>query len=327
MHRVSAARLRVQPCLAAGAWVNGALLLAACGAGEPAATQTAARVNRHEITVHQIGAALAQRPVRHEQATQAEREALERLIERQLAVDKAAQLKLDREPKVVQAIEAARQEILARAYADRLSEGAPRPTAAEVRRYYDEHPALFADRKIYELQEFAIEGDAALVRDLQAALPATTSADQARALLQSRQVKFASQRVVRAAEQLPMSLLPALARLPLGGGVLQPTPSGVQWIVVQSTRAQPVDLDQAAPAIEQFLLNEQKRKLLAEDLKALRAAAKIEYFGRFAAAAAPEGTPVNEAPAASAATVASGGAMVAASGIDASSISKGLGLK
>jgi EpsD family peptidyl-prolyl cis-trans isomerase len=321
------------------------LLLAGCSAKEPSATQAAARVNKDEITVHQISAMLAQQPVRPEQTAQAERQALERLIARQLAVDKAAELKLDRDPKVVQSIEAARQDILARAYADRLSEGISRPTATEIKRYYDSHPALFAERKVFELQEFAIEGDAALVESLRLALPSMQSAEQVRALLQSRQIKFASSRVVRAAEQLPLSLLPTLSRLPDGQGVLQSTPRGAQWVVVHHAQLRPVDEERAARAIEQFLTNEQKRKLLADDLQALRAAAKIEYFGRFAAspplqdaarsataadvaasAAALARIPVNEAPTANAATVSTGGA-VAAGGIDASSISKGLGLK
>jgi hypothetical protein len=108
--------------------------------------------------------------------------------------------------------------------------------------------------------------------------------------------------------------------------------------VVERARAQPVDEERAAHAIEQFLLNEHKRKLLADDQKALRAAARVEYLGRFAesppptatdvatAAAAPERLPVNEAPAANAATASNGGT-AAAVGIDASTISKGLGLK
>ena len=49
---------------------------------------------------------------------------------------------------------------------------------------------------------------------------------------------------------------------------------------------QPVSLQQATPAIEQFLLNERKRRLVADDLQALRTAAKIEYVGDFAADAA-----------------------------------------
>ena len=83
--------------------------------------------------------------------------------------------------------------------------------------------------------------------------------------------------------------------------------------------------EQARPAIEQFLLNERKRKLVEDDMKALRAAAKVEFVGKFAELAA-------SAPAAGAASAAAGpGAAVptsAASGaLSPADISKGMGLK
>lgn len=320
-------------------------LMAGCGAKDNTATQAAARVNKEEVTVHQIGALLAERPVRPEQVQQAERQILERLINRELAVQKAADLKLDREPKVVQAIEAARKEIIARAYADKLSEGAARPTAADIKKYYDEHPALFAERKLYQLQEFAIEADAKQLEALKAAMPAMKTSDDLAAYLKANNLKFATQQAARAAEQLPLTVLPLLARLADGQAVFNPAPGGAQLIVLKGTRSQPVDEARASRAIEQYLINEQKRKLLADDLKALRASARIEYQGRFAASAPPPGDlmqtataaevaasaaagletrPVNEAPGASAGTA---GAASQAGGIDASTVNKGLGLK
>ena len=70
-----------------------------------------------------------------------------------------------------------------------------------------------------------------------------------------------------------------------GQALLNPTPNGAQVIVLAGSRSQPVTLEQATPAIEQFLLNERKRELVAKDMKALRDAAKIEYVGKFAAPA------------------------------------------
>jgi EpsD family peptidyl-prolyl cis-trans isomerase len=322
------------------------LTLAACGARDGAATQAAVRVNKDEITVHQIGAQLAQQPgVRPEQVAQVERQILERLINRQLAVQKASELKVDREPKVVQAIETARQEIIARAYADKLSEGAARPTAADVKKYYDEHPVLFAQRRIYQLQEFAIEADGSQLESLKAALPSIKTAEDLAAHLRTSNLKFASTQAVRAAEQLPLAMLPALAQLSAGQALLDPTPGGARLIVLKGSTLQPVDEARASRAIEQFLVNEQKRKLLADDLKALRAAARIEYQGKFAASApvggdllpAPspaevaasaaaglETKPVNETPGAGAGAV---GAASQPDGIDASTVNKGLGLK
>ncbi|MBA3625442.1 MAG: peptidyl-prolyl cis-trans isomerase, EpsD family, partial [Methylibium sp.] len=103
-------------------------------------------------------------------------------------------------------------------------------------------------------------------------------------------IRFAGSQAVRAAEQLPLNRLPIVAKMKDGESMFNVLPSGVQVIVLASSRSQPVDLERATPAIEQFLLNERKRKLIEEDVKAMRAGAKIEYVGAFAkdAASAPQ---------------------------------------
>jgi EpsD family peptidyl-prolyl cis-trans isomerase len=339
----------LRAAVAAAALLSAVSALSGCGAKDSSATQTAARVNKDEITVHQIGAQLSQQAVKPDQVQDTERQILERLINRELAVQKAMDLKLDREPKVVQAIDSARQEIIARAYADRLSEGAARPTPADIKKYYDEHPVLFSDRKVYQLQEVAVEADAQQVEALKAALPPIKTAEDLVTYLKANNLKFASSQSVRAAEQLPLPVLPVLSRMTEGQSLLNPTAKGAQIVILRGARSQPVDTEGASLAIEQFLLNEQKRKLMADDMKALRAAAKIEYRGRFAASApppaepprlaiaadvaasaavTPDTKPVNEAPGANAGmNTAADAAAKPASGIDATIVNKGLGLK
>ena len=112
-----------------------AALLAACGGQkEKGASQTAAKVNKAEVTVHQINFLLQQqRGLRPEQAYAASRQVLERLIDQELAVQKADEFKLDRDPRVVQQLEAVKREILARAYAEKVGEAASKPTAEEIK--------------------------------------------------------------------------------------------------------------------------------------------------------------------------------------------------
>ena len=307
------------------ALVSSAALLAACGdKKEKTASQTAAKVDKAEITVHQINFVLQQqRNIRPEQADAASKQILERLIDQELALQKADDLKIDRDPRVVQQLEAAKREIIARAYLEKVGEAAPKPTAEEIKKYYDEKPALFKARRIYSIQEIAIEAKPDQVAGLRDKLAASKNINEFVEFLKANEFKFSGNQAVRAAEQLPLQSLDAFAKMTDGQAMLNQAANGVQVVVLAGSRSQPVSEEQARPAIEQFLLNDRKRKLIEDDIKAMRAGAKIEYVGKFgegapaAGAAAPAAAP---APAPTAAPAAS-------TGLSTNDISKGMGLK
>ena len=296
-------------------------LLAGCGEKkDKGASQTAAKVNKAEVTVHQINFVLQQqRGLRPEQADAAGKQILERLIDQELALQKADDLKLDRDPRVVQQLEAAKREIIARAYLDKVGEAAAKATPEEVKKYYEEKPALFKERRIYSIQEIGIEAKPEQVPVLRDKLSAAKNINEFVEFLKANDYKFSGNQAVRAAEQLPMAGLEAFAKMQDGQAILNQGPNGVQVVVLAGSRSQPVAEEQARPAIEQFLLNERKRKLVEDDVKAMRAAAKIEYVGKFAEGAA-------SAPAAPA-VAAPAPASAASGGLNAADISKGMGLK
>jgi EpsD family peptidyl-prolyl cis-trans isomerase len=308
-----------------------ALALAACGdKKDKAASQTAAKVNKEEVTVHQINFVLQQqRGLKPEQADAASKQILERLIDQELAVQKADEMKLDRDPRVVQQLEAVKREVLARAYAEKVGEAAAKPTPEDIKKYYDENPALFSQRRVYSLQEIQIEAAADQVPALRAKLGEVKNITEFVEHLKTTGLRFAGNQAVRTAEQLPLASLKTFAVMKDGQALLNPTPNGAVVIVLASSRAQPVSEEQARPAIEQFLLNDRKRKLLEDDRKALRTAATIEYVGKFAgpaasapaepAAVAPAMAPVAAPPAPAEAP--------ASAGLDPAAISKGMGLK
>jgi len=264
------------------------VLLAGCGERkDQARVEVAARVGSDEVTVEQIQLVLQQqRQLRPEQAEAASRQILERLIDQQLAVRKADALQLDREPRVVQQLEAARREVLARAYVEKVGEAVARPTPEEIKAYYDDKPALFGERRIYSIQELAIEARPEQVPALRESLAASKSIGEFIETLKANDYRFAGNQAVRAAEQLPANSLEAFSRMKDGQAALVPSPGGVQVVVLAGSRSQPVSEEQARPAIEQMLLGERRRKRVEEDMKALRTAADIEYLGRFAAPAA-----------------------------------------
>ncbi|MFN3305479.1 MAG: EpsD family peptidyl-prolyl cis-trans isomerase [Roseateles sp.] len=300
-----------------------AALLTACGGdkGEKA-SQTAAKVNKEEITVHQINFVLQRQPgLKPEQAEAASRQVLERLIDQELAVQKAEEQKLDRDPRVVQQIEAAKREIIARAYVERVGEGAAKPTNEEIAKYYADKPALFKDRRIYSLQELQIEAKPEQLPVLREKLAAAKTLPEFVEYLKANDIRFAGNQAVRAAEQLPLASLDGIARMKDGESAVTQTPNGMTVLTLVGSRSQPVDEARARPAIEAFLLNQRKAELVQKDLKALRESSKIEYVGKFAQAAA------GAASAPAAPVVAPEAVAPAASGLDPASISKGMGLK
>jgi EpsD family peptidyl-prolyl cis-trans isomerase len=265
-----------------------AFTLSACGGNkEKSSSQVAARVNKDEVTIHQINHALqAQRGVRPDQAETASSRILERLVDQQLAVQKAESLKVDRDPKVLQQLESSRSEIIARAYFDKIAEGVAKPTPEEVTGYYNENPALFRERRVYQLQEIALQAQPAQIEAIKRFVETGKPIDDLLIYLRSNGITYTTNQVMRAAEQVPLANLAPLSKLRDGQSMLIAANKGAQVVALVESRLQPIDEDRARPAIEQFMINDRKRRVVADDVKALRAAAKIEYVGKFAASAA-----------------------------------------
>jgi EpsD family peptidyl-prolyl cis-trans isomerase len=264
--------------------------VAGCGkdAAQKPTTQVAAKVNEDEITIHQVNAVLARAPnLSVEGVERAKREILEHLIDQQLAVQQAIGKKLDRSASVQQALAAARSEILARAYFEQVAAAQATPSDEETKGYYAEHPELFAQRRVFILEEIA----AALSPDQQR--EARARALKARGMkeiadwLQSRSIAFTPSRAVRAAEQVPMELLPRLQAAKEGEILAVEGPGNrVQWIRVVTSKAESVEESVAAPRIQQFLRNRRASEAIAREKKQLRAGAKIDYAGEFVSNAA-----------------------------------------
>lgn len=266
-----------------------AAVAAACGKGGDSnvATQVAAKVNGDEITVHQINHFLARSSIPPESAESVKRQVLERLIDQQLAMQQALERKLDRAPAAVQSIEAARNEILARAYREQVAAGLPAPTDEEVRRYYEDHPELFAQRKMFGLEEINLTLKDGAAVELKEFVAQTPDLKQIAGWLKSRNAVFGENRGVRAAEQLPLDWLPRMQRMK--NGEIQLFESGERLYVVRVAAAQaaPVNEATAKPRIRQFLANRRLSEAIAKDTENLREKSNIEYVGQFGGSPSP----------------------------------------
>jgi EpsD family peptidyl-prolyl cis-trans isomerase len=274
-----------------------ALALTACGNKDDkkVATQVAAKVGSEEISVHQINQVLSRSNTSGASAQNVEamsREVLEKLIDQQLAVDQATENKLHRSPEVVAQIEAARRDILARAYIQQITGSLSKPSAEEIKKYYTDHPQLFSERRIYNVQELVAQNTPATAEQLRALAASGKSMEEAAALLKSKNIQFNGGSATRAAEQIPLEVLPKIHALKDGQSTLVETPQSLTLLRIVSSQSAPVPQDAALPRIEQFLLNQRAGEAVAANIKQLRASTKITYMGEFSnPPAAAEATP------------------------------------
>jgi EpsD family peptidyl-prolyl cis-trans isomerase len=305
-----------------------AALVVGCGdkkdeaaTGEKAASQVAAKVNGTELTVHQVNYALQRMPnLDKEQTKAASLQVVRNLVDQEVIAQKALSDKLDRDPMVVQALDAARRQILAEAYMARKLGAPVEPSDAEVMDYFNQHPELFAKRKIYRLQEVSIKAPQDKQDAIRAQLGASKTLDDFAAWLKAENLPVKVAQGVKPAEQLPLEMLPQLAKMPDGQAMVVNIPDGLMVIVLANSQAQPVTLEQAKPAITRLLQTQARQKAAKSELDALKAAAKIEYVGEFADAGKEEAAKPAESAAAPAAET--------APNADTESMSKGVsGLK
>ena len=249
-------------------------------------TQVAVKVDSYEVTISQLNDAVSKLPnVRPDQVSQAKGAVLEKLVTQALLVNRAQQTKLDRDPGVVASVEAARREILARAYAQRIADAQTKPSSEEVHAYYVAHPALFENRKTYSLKELKISRTSETEADVGDAKATGKSLDQLQQVLQGKKISFATDVAVREPESLPIDFVPVLSSTKDGGLASLATGNSLYVAQVVSTKPAPVSESVASPAIMRFLIGQRSQAAVNREIASLRSAAVIQYKGEFSAKA------------------------------------------
>jgi peptidyl-prolyl cis-trans isomerase C len=271
--------------------------LAACGSKpkDSKPGQALASVNGAEITVLQLNEELQRAGVGPAQQEAASKQLLQALIDRQLLQNAAAAEKLDRDPKVMQAIERAKALIVAQQYMQHRIGNVPRPTRAEVEAYFNNNPQFFTRRKQFSLQELVI-ASADLTPQLKATADAAKSLDDIAAWMEANKVKFGRTQVTRSTTDLSAEMSARLLGMQKGQLFIVKEGDRSLIISIAEVRDAPVTLHVAAQQIEQFLINKRNKERAAAELARLRATAKIEYLNK---SMALDATPAAGAPAGS----------------------------
>jgi EpsD family peptidyl-prolyl cis-trans isomerase len=301
-----------------------AATLSACGnkAKDAKPGQALASVNGNEITVLQLNEELQRAGVPAAQQDAASKQLLQALIDRQLLESEAEKEKLDRDPKVMQAIDRARALIIAQAYVQKHVGNVTQPTPAEVEDYFNKHPEFFSNRKQFNMNEL-IMGAADLTPEVKATADGAKSLEEVAVWLEAHKIKYGRTQVTRSTADLTPEVSQKLLAMPKGQIFIVKEGERAMLISIAETRDAPVNLQVAAPQIAQFLVTQKNKELAANEVKRLRSTARIEYMNKsmMPDAASSTATPaaahaaaaaVVPAPAAPAEATAGGGADKAA---------------
>jgi EpsD family peptidyl-prolyl cis-trans isomerase len=258
-----------------------AATLTACAdkAKEKKPGQALASVNGAEVTVLQLNEELQRAGVTAAQQDTASKQLLQVLIDRQLLQEAAAKENLDRDPKVMQAIDRAKALIIAQAYLQKRIGNVAKPTSAEVEDYFNKNPDFFSNRKQFSMSELVI-GANDLTPEVRSAADSAKSLEEVAVWLDAHKIKYGRTQVTRSTADVPPALSAKLLGMPKGQLFVVKEGPRAMFISVTEIKDAPVTLAVAAPQIEQFLMNRKNKELASAELNRLRGDAKIEYLNK-----------------------------------------------
>ena len=241
--------------------------------------QALASVNGDEVTVLQLNEELQRAGVASAQQDAASKQLLQVLIDRQLLQEAAAKENLDRDPKVMQAIDRARALIIAQAYLQKRIGNPARPTAAEVEDYFNKHPEFFSNRKQFSMNELVISSND-LTPELRSAADSAKSLEEVAVWLDAHKLRYGRNQVTRSTADVPPALATKLLGMPKGQLFVVKEGARAMFISVAEVKDAPVSLQVAQAQIEQFLMKKKNQEVAAAELQRLRADAKIDYLNK-----------------------------------------------
>lgn len=264
----------------AGCALLSLLVLAGCNTDNKSANdlKPAALVNGQVIAADQIQsetAKLGQGP--DGQAQTMANLALKNIVDQELLAQEAVKAKLNEKPDIQWKLDAARRQILAQAEIETMTRDVAAPAQAEIKAYYDSHPELFSQHKIYQLAYLAANTTAGNIAKARELAQKGGTVQALAAALQAQGITVGGQRVVKGAEELPKDALDRFAAMKAGQSLTLDQGGKLNIIVLEGVQERPISLEQAIQTIGVYLINDKKRQQIDGQLNKIRTSAKIEY--------------------------------------------------
>ena len=280
-------RISIVGALSAFAILSASSSATAAGAQKSASgkTQVVARLDSREITISDLRGEMARLGL-SPNAPDAERIALENLINRILLAKAARSGNFHRQPEAIRRMAAAQEQALADLYVATASQP-PEPTRQEINDYIRDNTDLFSRRRQYDFSvltmpssRFSQEGTTPLFDETE------TFAALEKALRKAS-VEYQITPMTQFSNAFPAAIRKQLAQYGPRDNIVIAGAEETQIFKIMDVRSAPLSSADAAPAARQALILEATQTRAKRILEQLRGDASLAYF-RATAAPAPQ---------------------------------------
>lgn len=250
--------------------------LIGCQSKEPdvAATQIVAKVNGDEITVHQLNTEMQRLRVPVSNSQVVAKKLLTNLIDRQLLMQEAIKLNLDRSPEVMQLVETARAQIYAQAYLARKVSSLQPATEQEVKQFITEHPEMFNHRKLLATTDIFFDNDPTKI-DYDKLQASVNNVEELKLWLNSHQIKFDTAEENIPSEALPQQALSLMSQIKVGDLLFMRDDIKIVARSINGITEMPLEVVQSNEMAIKIVNEHKRQQFILNELKRLKKLARI----------------------------------------------------
>ncbi len=239
-------------------------------------SQVLAKVNGDEIFAYTLQNELkASQQNADNQA--AAKKVLTGLIDRQLLVQEALKLDLERTPEVIQAIESAKAKIYAQAYLSKKIAKLSPASESDINQYIESHPDKFRHRKVFKMQDVVFSNNQSLL-DLSSAEKEVLTLAELKTILSAKGINFESGDSQLFTDRLPDYVLDKIKPMKKGDLLFLQSNNNIIVKSIEDIVEQPMP-EKSAHLLASRLLSQQKQQeFVAREIARLKALATIDVF-------------------------------------------------
>lgn len=240
-------------------------------------SQVLARVNGDEITVFQLNEELHKVSIKDGNGDEVKRKMLSGMIDRQLLVQEAIKLNLDRTPEVVDAVSSAKSQIYAQAYLNKKLGKLPPATEEEIQQFITDHPEIFIHRKVITTEDIIFESQPTKI-DLTELESNATNLDQLKAILSAKKVEFSIANSKFSTDMLSKDVLQKLSNVKTGDLLFAHDDAKVVVKSVTNIEDIPMPNMQSIELATQYVNQKKQKSFITDEITRLKKLSKIDVF-------------------------------------------------